>query len=251
MLSLWEAAADVSAEATNADAPNSKHDQHGPRNPGMPGYYIATADPCAPMECSLATCHKAPHTTKTARNPEIMLMTALPASVRPPLSQVGWEVLSEIIAKGLEGPRILHQAWTNGTIPDTDLYELIPAAWQRVKSPEREIGADNWLPMFRAVGLITPPHMPLPSTPKTVYRGSTFARARGMSWTPIPESADDLRQWHTAHGPTAVFRATAPPESLLAIFYSGSEGWDIIVDPSKITDFGQHSQTYPQQPTAL
>ena len=61
-------------------------------------------------------------------------------------------LLAEIVQDRLDGPRALYDAWAGGQISDCDLRPLIPDTWLYVDWPERVIGADKWVRLFRAAG---------------------------------------------------------------------------------------------------
>jgi hypothetical protein len=111
-----------------------------------------------------------------------------------------------------------------------------PRAWQNVKSPEHAIGREKWLALFDAAGFFAPPGIDKPTKARTLYRGSTHERKLGMAWSLYPDTARDLGKWHGAYGAVAVVRCVASPDAVLAIFRTGTEGFEFIVDPSKITD---------------
>lgn len=48
--------------------------------------------------------------------------------------------------------------------------------------PERALGMDIWVRLFRRVGFVSD-GAPPPATPLTVYRGATWGRRRDMAWT--------------------------------------------------------------------
>ena len=67
-------------------------------------------------------------------------------------------LLAEIAQDRLNGPRVLYDAWADGQISDCDLRPLIPDTWLYVDWPERVIGADKWVQLFRAAGFLSIPY---------------------------------------------------------------------------------------------
>jgi hypothetical protein len=151
------------------------------------------------------------------------------------MSEHGRRAMAEIVERGLDGPRIVYERWASGVVTPADLNELIPRAWQNVKSPEHTIGREKWLALFHAAGFFAPPGIDKPLRARTLYRGSTHDRMGGMAWALYPETARDLGKWHDPYGPVDVFQCVAPPDAVLAIFLSATEGYEFILDPSKIT----------------
>ncbi len=68
-------------------------------------------------------------------------------------------LLADIVQDKLEGPRILYEAWAAGRqVSADDLRVLIPDAWLYVDRPERIIGAEKWVQMFRSAGFLSIPY---------------------------------------------------------------------------------------------
>jgi hypothetical protein len=44
------------------------------------------------------------------------------------------------------------------------------------------------------------------------------------------------RSGSSAHGQAAVYQCLAPPDAVLAVFGTATEGFEVIVDPMKIND---------------
>jgi hypothetical protein len=93
-------------------------------------------------------------------------------------------MLAEIVQDQLNGPQVLYDAWAGGQISDRDLRPVIPDTWLYVDWPERVIGADKWVRLFRAAGFLTIPYgLSRPDSAMTVFRDATANRWSGMSWT--------------------------------------------------------------------
>lgn len=95
---------------------------------------------------------------------------------------------------------------------------------------------EKWLALFvrRASSL-----RQISTSPRSLAGSTEDRRTTGSSaWLgrSSRDTARDLGNWHGAYGPVAVFRCVTPPEAVLAIFRTGTEGFEFIVDPSKITD---------------
>jgi hypothetical protein len=111
------------------------------------------------------------------------------------------------------------------------------------------IGTASWISMFRAAGFITIPYgLAKPSRALTVFRGATAERSRGMSWTIDVNRAEQFRQRHSWHAPTAIYQATVEPEALLAFLQRPGEGPpEVIADPQMLTSIRRHGPLHPQR----
>ena len=165
------------------------------------------------------------------------------------VSEAGMRLLSEIVQDRLDGPRILHDAWVTGLVSDLDLRGLIPDTWLYVDWPERVIGAIKWVRMFRAAGFLTVPYgLPRPASPLTVYRGASAKLMVGMSWTEDINRADQFRQRHSWHAPTAIYRAVVGPAAVLALLErKGESPPEVVVDPAMLTGIDQIGELHPQR----
>ena len=123
-------------------------------------------------------------------------------------------LLAEIAQDRLNGPRVLYHAWADGQISDCDLRPLIPDTWLYVDWPERVIGAGKWVRLFRGSGFLSIPYgLSRPDSAMTVFRGATAERRSGMSWTTDIGRANQFRQRHSWHAPTACPARREPPRS--------------------------------------
>lgn len=67
----------------------------------------------------------------------------------------------------------------------------------------------------------------------TVFRGATAERRSGMSWTTDIGRANQFRQRHSWHAPTAIYRTVAAPDAVLALLERRGEGPpEVVVDPA-------------------
>jgi hypothetical protein len=167
------------------------------------------------------------------------------------VSDAGKRLLAEIVGDRLNGPKVLYDAWTAGQISDGDLRVLIPDTWLYVDWPERIIGAGNWVRLFRVAGFLSIPYgLPRPDSAITVFRGATAERRAGMSWTTDIDRADQFRQRHSWHAPTAVYRAVVTPDAVLALLERRGEGPpEVVVDPRMLTAVEQVGPLHPQRST--
>jgi hypothetical protein len=91
--------------------------------------------------------------------------------------------------------------------------------------PERVIGIGKWVRLFRAAGFLSIPYgLSRPDSAMTVFRGATAERRAGMSWTTDIGRADQFRQRHSWHAPTAIYRVVAAPDAVLALLERRGEG---------------------------
>jgi hypothetical protein len=162
------------------------------------------------------------------------------------------KLLAEILQDRLNGPRVLYDAWADGQISDCGLRPLIPDTWLYVDWPEHVIGPDKWIQLFRAAGFLSIPYgLSRPDSTMTVFRGATEERRSGMSWTTDIRRADQFRQRHSWHAPTAIYRTVAAPSAVLALLERRGEGPpEVVVDPRMLTAVEQvgplHSQRFRQ-----
>lgn len=165
------------------------------------------------------------------------------------VSEAGMRLLAEVVQDRLNGPQVLYDAWAGGQISNYDLRTLIPDTWLYVDWPERVIGAGKWVRLFRAAGFLSIPYgLSRPDSAMTMFRGATAERRVGMSWTTDIGRADQFRQRHSWHAPTAIYRTVAAPDAVLALLERRGEGPpEIIVDPRMLTAVEQAGPLHPQR----
>jgi hypothetical protein len=158
-------------------------------------------------------------------------------------------LLAEIVQDRLNGPRILHDAWTAGRVSDDDLRALIPDTWLYADWPERVIGAGKWVQMFRAAGFLSIPYgLPRPENAITAFRGATEERRAGMSWTTDINRASQFRQRQSWHGLTAIYRTVVTPDAVLGLLERKGEGPpEVVVDPRMLIAVEQVGPLYAQR----
>jgi hypothetical protein len=141
---------------------------------------------------------------------------------------------AEIIGK-LDAPKLLYDAWVSGRVSDRDLADLIPHTWLRHDWPEMIIGATNWVAMFRAAGfLLRPTKVVRPVGSVMAYRGARRDRARGMAWNMERAVAEHFQRRYGGPGIANLYRTLVPQKAMLAVLSRGTEGTEIVVDPSGI-----------------
>lgn len=81
-------------------------------------------------------------------------------------------------------PALLFDWWDGKRLTDDDLRRVITEVWQKAESPEPALGELTWVKMFRVTGFVCDDlGRGQPNEPLRVYRGTTWARRRGMAWT--------------------------------------------------------------------
>ena len=130
------------------------------------------------------------------------------------------------------GPVMLHEAWSSGRLARDDLRRVVTSVWQGAEWPTAHLGVAAWVALFRECGFVSDDSRSAPVEPLEAYRGTSWGRRRGMSWTTNLEVA---RWFAGRYGRDAhVFRAEVPPGAVLALI--GMEGGrnehEVVVDPS-------------------
>lgn len=158
-------------------------------------------------------------------------------------------LMAEIVGDRPEGPLILHESWTAGRVSDLDLCGLIPDTWLYVDRPEQILGTAAWVRMFRAAGFLSLPHgLPRPAGPLTIFRGASPERMAGMSWTRDVNRADQFRQRHSWHAPTAIYQTVVSPAAVLALLERrGESPPEVVVDPEMLSGIDQIGDIHPQR----
>ena len=153
--------------------------------------------------------------------------------------------MKEVLIAGRNaGPVMLHEAWSSGRLARDDLRRVITSVWQDAEWPGAHLGVGAWISLFRECGFVSDDDQPAPMAPLEAYRGTSWGRRRGMSWTTNLEVARWFAGRYTSHGREAhVFRAEVPPGAVLALI--GMEGGrnehEVVVDPSGLPRLGRDS----------
>jgi len=138
-----------------------------------------------------------------------------------------------------EAVRILWTSWMAGDVPLDDIRKNITAVWSTAEWPASIIGVDEWVRMFRAVGFVADDDEPPPAAPLELYRGTTWGRRRGMSWTrDIDRARWFARRLQQDDG--LVFRLLVPAEAVLAfVGFEGRTENEVVVDPRVLPPVGR------------
>jgi hypothetical protein len=136
-----------------------------------------------------------------------------------------------------EGPRLLDEWWMAGALTAAGLRACAASIWQEAEHPQREIDPEVWLEIFAAAAF------KVPTVPLTIYRGATWDRRDGMSWTTSLEKARWFANRYTSYEgarQTTVFQATAQPSSILCVVddevIDGRGEHEVIALPNLLTD---------------
>jgi hypothetical protein len=131
------------------------------------------------------------------------------------------------------GPALLLEWLEDGLLDPSDLWRVIGEVWMWAEWPTQTIEVARWVELWRTVGFFTDIDEPAPTEPVTAYRGSSWGRRRGMSWTVDPSRAEWFAgRWvrHESH----VFQVTIPAGAVLARLGDpdGRDEGELVVDPS-------------------
>ncbi|HMG43038.1 MAG TPA: hypothetical protein VK611_17030 [Acidimicrobiales bacterium] len=131
------------------------------------------------------------------------------------------------------GPRLLQSWFINGRLTSDDLHKVLADVWTGAEWPAQSLGVATWVHLFRMAGIVSDDGGPPPTEPLTAYRGATWGRRRGMSWTTDRERARWFADRFAVLGPAFVFTAEVPPGAVLALIGEKyrSEG-EVVVDPA-------------------
>lgn len=141
-----------------------------------------------------------------------------------------------------EAPAALVRCWH--AIPEAQRPATLAHVWGVAKWPERALGADTWVRLFRSVGFVSEAGRPAPVEPLQAYRGATWGRRRGMAWTTDLDRARWFAERTTAFGFVGhVFGAVVEPVAVLASLDSpnGRGEQEIVIDPAYLPPIGRAS----------
>jgi hypothetical protein len=132
-------------------------------------------------------------------------------------------------------PEILWDCWFAEDLDVTGLRALLPSAWSGAEFPERCVKSDQWVGWFHEIGFFSDLGRPQPSDAITVYRGSTWERRHGMSWTTddaIARRFADPTGFHGFGLTHYLLRAVVTPVDVLAFIDDVRPGEsEVVVDP--------------------
>jgi hypothetical protein len=165
----------------------------------------------------------------------------------PRLPDVGIAVMHQLSVSG-ERPAVLLRTIQSGTIPTGDLPELIAFAWTRDDSPTSGVSEAAWIEVFKRAGFFSYPPVSIgrPTSPVTVYRGSTADRMMRMSWTTDRTMAVELGARHTRYGHAWLYEATVRPDAVLAYLERRGEGWTVVINPAGLSEVKRREELPPQ-----
>lgn len=131
------------------------------------------------------------------------------------------------------GPRLLVEWWEEGVLTTEELRGLLPHVWSMAEWPEQHLSRRDWLAMFSEAGFASDSGHEAPTEPLTIFRGCSYERRRGMSWTTDLEQAE----WFAARlvwvAAGNVYEATVPPVAVLALVGGRSEA-EVVVNPNRL-----------------
>jgi hypothetical protein len=120
---------------------------------------------------------------------------------------------------------------------DDQLRDVLAEVWEMTEWPSQAMPRRAWIAFFRRAGFCSsPPGLPAPSEPLTVYRGCTAGRRRGMAWTTdLDQARWFARRWlhlDSSVPASEVVTMDVPPGLVLARCEGRGEGSEaeIVVD---------------------
>lgn len=124
-----------------------------------------------------------------------------------------------LLAERLDGPALLHTAWSSGAIDAHVLAVHVGRVWSMAEYPDAALGHPVWRRLFAAAGYTADgrPARP-PAGPVELWRGSVPERRTDWSWTARRAVAEGYATGTGARRPTTgrLYRVLAPPPALLA-----------------------------------
>ncbi len=136
------------------------------------------------------------------------------------------------------GTALLSDWWYGGKLTRDDLHAVIGDVWSGAEWPAAALGQREWVSFFRIAGFVSDDGRPVPTEPIKVYRGSTWGRRRGMSWTEDRARAEWFAaRWNAREtGAGLVFETTVQPEAVLALLNAegGRKEAEVVVDPAML-----------------
>lgn len=132
-------------------------------------------------------------------------------------------------------------------------YGRLTGVWQMAEFPAAELGISTWVTMFRYAGFVCDEEDVddeeggKPNQPLRAYRGSSWGRRRGMSWSTDPTRAEWFAaRWGLMGSEAAVFSVLVPPEAVLALVgIEGRNEDEVVVDPQLLPPIRRSSVWSP------
>lgn len=141
----------------------------------------------------------------------------------------------------VHSPRLLLLAWEYDKLAEGTLARVLGEVWGAPEFPEQSLDVEDWRALFADAGyVVNGSPADRPAGPVTLYRGATYERRRGWSWTPDVDLAarfvERARIFDDSAIPTAtVWIVKAPPESLCFASLPNGRGEDeYIIDPRRL-----------------
>jgi hypothetical protein len=105
--------------------------------------------------------------------------------------------------------------------------------WSLLHGPLHVIEPSELVRLFRSVGFVSD-GFEQPATSLTIYRGALAVDdARGMSWSTDDKHAGSYASGYRTVGATCLWRASCPPEAVLARF---AFEYEVVVDPEMLIE---------------
>ena len=149
------------------------------------------------------------------------------------------EIESALLSAGRNaGPSVLADWRSRGQLTNEQLREVITDVWSTCEFPASHLGIRSWVALFRAAGFVSDQGKPQTTEPISVYRGASWGRRRGMSWTTDQERAEWFAARFNSVSNAVVFTATVEPEAVLALVDRPRGENEVVVDPSMLPPIG-------------
>lgn len=169
----------------------------------------------------------------------------------PPVTAEEFFLLSSRVGRNAS-PALLWELWVRRKLETDAVAEAVGDAWTGAEYPTHALadfagedpghGRGMWLELFSDAGFnidgrpATPPRDPL-----VLYRGAPEEHRLGLSWTSdLTQARWFADRWRLTTGdPAPVWRFTAPPERVLAIFREARQEAEYVVVVSESDNFGE------------
>lgn len=154
------------------------------------------------------------------------------------LASAGLPARDEFTATALRlgrnhGPALLFDWWYGRRLTREDLAAVIGDVWTDAEWPAASLTVANWVELFRTAGFVSDENQPKPTEPLRIWRGTTWGRRRGMSWTTERDRAKWFaNRWERDDRHHAlVFETVVEPAVVLALLTGGRSESEVVVDP--------------------
>jgi hypothetical protein len=140
--------------------------------------------------------------------------------------------------------------WKKGKITLPQLREFLVHAWEGNDRPYNCLGVRGWVRLYKAAGFIhtkaegdnqgeVDDGVTKPTQPLVVYRGTTPAYWRRMSWTTDQQQALWFAEWIKEvwkRPDSFVISTTVPPKHILAMLNGRGES-EVVVNPNGLRSY--------------